>query len=293
MVNSNSILVFRAMNVGNIFPDFLQYVDKVKSFKEWKDTNIPLRINRASTNPIYFHPIIRNGDYYRFEIISNDLSCLFEDDQKNCFINDKRLTKRIIEIYYLVKQGVKLDEFYYFEESLYDYFEAVEYFENKKYALAHESIEKSIVKNPREEYLELKDNCNIELHNTNTAKSLFEKYRNRIHHAVHSEDVYKWIRCFLIAKEYSTALEYFKITINWLESLSRNKNLNGDKIEVQNPEEFDYYKKKFTSNLNKSFKNFKWKSELKTDSLIDLLKYVNSVYTGENDSFKINVNNFI
>lgn len=280
------------MNFINIPEEFIPYVDKIKNYKQWKETGLTIKKDRSSNNLANFHPIIKNGLYYRFEFISEQSYSPMDNDQQVCFLNNKRYTKRPIEIYYLVKQGVEPNEFYYFDESMFDYFHAVEYYEKKEYLKALESIEKSIALKASDEYCELRSCCKVELHDIVTAKMLFEKHKNDIDSAIHSGEVFKWLKCFIFNEDYVNALYYIKFTSINLDRLINEK--VKDRIYcVQSKESYEYYRETFLKRLHLIFVKFKWKSATKTEQLKDLAKYIDNFYTGENISFKNKIQDFI
>ena len=270
-----TILLFRPANYfAEMFDSFKPYIDQIRTKENWKRLGFKIRIEKGH----FATSIVRNGQYYWFELVDDGDLLRMDDEQTSCYKQSKRFTQRPIDIYSLIKQGFILEEFYYNNKSLPYYFQAIDAFEAKNYKSCVYYLNSAISFNKHNDYVELKEDALIELFDVESAIMMFNNYKERLDGFVHCSKIYKWLKYFIMNEQFDTTKNYIEYTINQLEYLS---SINKEKID------FPKLKlEEFKKNLHKTFNHFAW-SKFKDDHRIKaLIDYLKIVYTGENKTFK-------
>ena len=264
--------------------DYLDHIDKIKTYEEWEKLNF--KLSRLKNNSSLTFK--KKDHYYWFNVVDDSEYMRMDDEEEKCFLLNKKITKYPIDIYYLIKQGISKDEFFYYESSMLYYFNALDFYENKCLSEAILSLQKAMDINNRNEYNELLDEINIKLYNTETAEKLFDKYRNDITEPMRLEIINKWLKCFVQNSEYLKCQYYIEF------SISQYNKLINDEIEPviytkQQKEFSEHYYDNFLNSLDGIFSKFNWKTVIISEELIKLLKYILSIYKGDNQRFINNV----
>ena len=153
----NMKVKFTCTSLFGIYKDYLEHIDKIKTYEEWEVLGFKLsRLKNKSS--LTFK---KKDHYYWFNVVDDSEYRRMDDEEEKCFLLKKRVTKWPIDMYYLIKQGISKEEFFYYEPSMLYYFDALDLYENKCYSEAVESLEKAIIINKRNEYNELLDEINI------------------------------------------------------------------------------------------------------------------------------------
>jgi hypothetical protein len=223
--------------------EFISFIDTIRKESEWSQTPFVVKKDKNGN----YKPIVKKGLYFGFSrVLSADSNELLSIE------SGKKCTKYPWNVYPLIKQGCRYEDFVLLTQDVISYCESLILLEVGKKEEALMQIRKAFQLQPEEyRYASLCFEIRLQLNDESAIDEELKYYENDIDSLVHTERVFKLIYYLTRRKKNVRALQIIKLVNQLLDELidgrRQNKIFGGQKADW-----YTYKKEQFNKKIEKT-----------------------------------------